>query len=462
MARPLDARRPEFSITATTNAPTSVETTWLDDDGVAWPLTGHTVRLWVGGARADGDDFTDALEVVPVVVGNVATFTIPGQAASRALRLSVDGELVSVGSLSVSSAGTASPVQSVAVAVDSAHGALSLTVGPGLNSLPAGGTTGQALVKASDADRDTEWADVEGVGGGVPSSRAISAGTGLTGGGDLSEDRTLSLSSGSISSLGKADSAVQPGAGLAVLDSAAASKLTGIETSADVTDAANVAAAGAHMAATALGGVLSGTLPNPSFAADMATQAELDAHVNDTSDAHDASAISVADSGELLAATDVEGALAEIATDIDNHVSDSSAAHAASAISYAGGSGMSATDVEAALDELATEKQNALRTIGTQSGGTYTLAAGDAGTLLLLTDSTPDLTVPDDGDVTWAVGASVDVIGTAGPVTLIEDTLVTVNVAAGQSLVTEDAGSAFTLVKTAAQTWWAVGRFAAP
>lgn len=238
------------------------------------------------------------------------------------------------------------------------------------------------------------------------------------------------------------------------------SKLDGIEALADVTDAANVAAAGAHMAATALGGVLSGTLPNPSFAADMATQAELDAHVNDTSDAHDASAISVLDSGALLAATDVEGALAEIATDIDNHVSDSSAAHAASAISYAGGTGMSATDVEAAIDELATEKQNALRTIGTQSGGTYTLAAGDAGTLLLLTDSSPDLTVPDDGDVSWAVGAWVDVIGTAGPVTLIEDSLVTVNVAAGQSLVTEDAGSALTLIKTAAQTWWAFGRFA--
>ena len=153
---------------------------------------------------------------------------------------------------------------------------------------------------------------------------------------------------------------------------------------------------------------------------------------------------------------------ADMATqaELDAHVSDSSAAHAASAISYAGGTGMSATDVEAAIDELATEKQNALRTIGTQSGATYTLAAGDAGTLLLLTDSSPDLTVPDDGDVSWAVGAWVDVIGTAGPVTLIEDSLVTVNVAAGQSLVTEDAGSALTLIKTAAQTWWAFGRFA--
>lgn len=45
--------------------------------------------------------------------------------------------------------------------------------------------------------------------------------------------------------------------------------------------------------------------------------------------------------------------------EFDAHVNDSSGAHAASAISYAGGTGMSATDVEAAIDELATEKQNA-------------------------------------------------------------------------------------------------------
>ena len=38
------------------------------------------------------------------------------------------------------------------------------------------------------------------------------------------------------------------------------------------------------------------------------------------------------------------------------HLADTSDAHDASAISYAGGTGMSATDVEAAIDELATEK----------------------------------------------------------------------------------------------------------
>jgi len=80
-------------------------------------------------------------------------------------------------------------------------------------------------------------------------------------------------------------------------------------------------------------GVLSGTYPSPGFAVDMATQAELDAHINDTS-----------------------------------------AAHAASAISYAGGTGISSTDVEAALDELATEKANIADAVmdGDSAGGVLT------------------------------------------------------------------------------------------
>lgn len=91
------------------------------------------------------------------------------------------------------------------------------------------------------------------------------------------------------------------------------------------------------------------------------------AHLNDTSDAHDASAISVLDVATKFTATDVEAALAEVKTladaaatssNLTAHISDATAAHAASAISYAGGTGMSATDVEAAIDELATEKAN--------------------------------------------------------------------------------------------------------
>lgn len=75
------------------------------------------------------------------------------------------------------------------------------------------------------------------------------------------------------------------------------------------------------------GGVLAGTYPDPDFAVDMATQAELNAaaataasdlaaHVGDATDAHDASAISLLDTGSHYTATDVEAALAEIYTDL--------------------------------------------------------------------------------------------------------------------------------------------------
>ena len=46
------------------------------------------------------------------------------------------------------------------------------------------------------------------------------------------------------------------------------------------------------------GGVLSGTYPNPGFAVDMATQAELDAHEADTTNVH-----GIADTADLLTST---------------------------------------------------------------------------------------------------------------------------------------------------------------
>lgn len=62
------------------------------------------------------------------------------------------------------------------------------------------------------------------------------------------------------------------------------------------------------------GGVLGGTYPDPSFAVDMATQAELDNHLSDTTDAHDASAISFSPTG-TIGATDVQTAIAEVASE---------------------------------------------------------------------------------------------------------------------------------------------------
>lgn len=85
----------------------------------------------------------------------------------------------------------------------------------------------------------------------------------------------------------------------------------------------------------AAGGVLSGTYPNPGFAADMATQAELDAHLTDTTDAHDASAISFSPTG-TIAATDVQAAIAEVAAEAAGGYTDEQARDAIAAMIAAG------------------------------------------------------------------------------------------------------------------------------
>lgn len=58
--------------------------------------------------------------------------------------------------------------------------------------------------------------------------------------------------------------------------------------------------------------VKDGGITTAKLSFDPATQTELDAHVNDTTDAHDASAISIADSGGYFTGTDVEAALQEL------------------------------------------------------------------------------------------------------------------------------------------------------
>lgn len=48
--------------------------------------------------------------------------------------------------------------------------------------------------------------------GAVPGTRTVTAGTGLTGGGNLTADRSIALSAASVTSLGKADTALQSAA----------------------------------------------------------------------------------------------------------------------------------------------------------------------------------------------------------------------------------------------------------
>jgi hypothetical protein len=94
----------------------------------------------------------------------------------------------------------------------------------------AGGDTGQMLRKASDADYDFEWS---------------SSGTGTVESVDLEVPTGFEVSGGPVTTTGTFE--VTYATGYQGYTTTEASKLSGIEDGADVTDATNVAAAGAVM-----------------------------------------------------------------------------------------------------------------------------------------------------------------------------------------------------------------------
>lgn len=139
-------------------------------------------------------------------------------------------------------------------------------------------------------------------------------------------------------------------------------------------------------------------------AADLdADEAALAAHLADTADAHDASAISVLDVAGDFTATDVEAALAELQGDHETdeaalaaHIADSSDAHDASAVSIADAGGFfTGTDVEAALQEL---RASGPVHVAITPGGNLDVTSGT----MVAWSGTAALTVP-----TWATTAKV-------------------------------------------------------
>ena len=206
-----------------------------------------------------------------------------------------------------------------------------MLVGAGV---PTGGTVGQVVAKASSVDYDTEWVDAGA--GGIAGVTVFEVGGGAWGdintfdfqtGFDLTESPTGEVN---IS----LDLSEYAGAGL--LPQAKVANLT--------TD----------LAAKAL-------------------TTDLTTHAADTTAIH-----GIADTSVLETTT---GAQAKV----DLHVNDTTAAHAATAISYAGSTNLVATTVEAALDELDAEKQpldTDLTTIAglTATTGNIILSAGGAWT----------------------------------------------------------------------------------
>lgn len=137
--------------------------------------------------------------------------------------------------------------------------------------------------------------------------------------------------------------------------------------------------------------IVDGSVTPAKLSFDPATQAELDAHVNDTTDAHDATAISYA-GGTGMSATDVEAAIDELATEKSNaadltaHLNDTTDAHDASAISFAPAGTIAATDVQAAVAEVATEAASALSTHSADTTAQHGVADFSAVPVVLIDD----------------------------------------------------------------------------
>lgn len=179
-------------------------------------------------------------------------------------------------------------------------------------------------------------------------------------------------------------------------------------------------------------------------------QTNLDNHINDTSDAHDASAISNVPSGNL-AATDVQAALNELQSDIDTralsstvtaHTGASSGVHgvtgsivgtsdsqtltnktivvANNTITTAASGNLTSTELNAALAELQTDidgRQPTITTLATNKGGTGLSTIGSANQVLGVNNGASGLeykTITAGTNVTVTHGANSITIASTG------------------------------------------------
>jgi hypothetical protein len=156
---------------------------------------------------------------------------------------------------------------------------------------------------------------------------------------------------------------------------------------ADVDDLITLSGVAAN--STDLGTFTGSTIPDNSDNKEalQALETGLEDHINDASDAHDASAISNAPAG-TIAATDVQAAINELDGDIQAHINDTSDAHDASAISNVPSGNLAATDVQGALNELQSDiDTRATSSALTAHTGASTGVHGVVGSVVGTTDS---------------------------------------------------------------------------
>ena len=225
----------------------------------------------------------------------------------------------------------------------------------------------------------------------------------------------------------------------------------------------------AHMAtaigATSSGGTMVGTTVQEQLgqarsgissatATANAAATDLDAHMNDAADAHDASAISVAPSGNLTS-VDVQAALLELQGDIDAGGGGGGETGPAGPQGPAGPTGPAGAD-GATGPAGAPGDWSTAQAIETAAGTTYSVVAGDAGKLKSLT-GTATVTLP---SAVLSAGQRVDFVCVGGAATFALGGGATWAVAPTPSAVGRAIGSFITAIKMGATTWALTGDLA--
>jgi hypothetical protein len=128
-----------------------------------------------------------------------------------------------------------------------------------------------------------------------------------------------------------------------------------------------------------------------------------------------------------------------------------------SAISHSGGATIKHVFVSEALNAFEAGLNETIP-FNAQTGTTYTLAVGDAGQLVTLSNASAiTLTVPTNAAVPFAIGTQITISQTnSGTVTVVGDTGVTVNSADGD-LKLRTQWSAATLIKLNTNSWILIG-----
>jgi hypothetical protein len=141
----LDLRAGRLDLHGNAGAAKVIVTTWTDSAGDAYDLTGSTVSLWFGGTVSDPTDLTDASEVAAVIDANTATFTLTVPDTRQPIRMTLDGALVTIGQVHLSSRGAENPTDEVTVNVGAAQLAVTLDGAAAIGALAARLTTLEAI-----------------------------------------------------------------------------------------------------------------------------------------------------------------------------------------------------------------------------------------------------------------------------------------------------------------------------